>query len=471
MPDAKRYFFCGVGGSGMLPLALILRAAGCDVAGSDRALDQGRTGSKFAFLRAQGISLFPQDGSGLDSGDQVLVASAAVEDTVPDVAAANRLGCRRLTRAEALAELFNAAPRAVAVGGTSGKSTTTAMTGWILHHAGLAPTIMNGAVMPNFVTPDAPYASAAVGAGDVFVSEVDESDGSIALFDPAVAVLTNVSLDHKTLEELRALFSDFVAKAETAVFNLDDAETVAILENASGPRAFTFSLNDAAATVAASNLTPEPTGAKFTVTDSDTAARAEVRLAMPGRHNVANALAAVAAAKACGVDVAAAAAALNEFKGVKRRLEVVGTQGGVTVIDDFGHNPDKIAATLRTLHEFPGRLLVMFQPHGFGPLKLMKDGFIDVFARLLRDGDVLVMPEPVYFGGTVERAVTSEDIAAGVRARGGDADALADRSACGHRLVAAAKPGDRIVIMGARDDSLSEFAADVLQRVGAKGAA
>ena len=222
MSGSKSYFFCGIGGSGMLPLACIVRARGAEVAGSDRALDQGRTAAKFDYLRSLGIGLHPQDGSGLVSTGQVLVASAAVEDSVPDVQAARRLGLERLTRAELLAQLFNAAGTGIAVGGTSGKSTVTGMIAWILHPAGLEPTVMNGAVMKNFATPEAPFASALVGGDRFFVSEVDESDGSIALYRPKIAVLNNVSLDHKSMEELRALFGDFLARAETAVINRDD---------------------------------------------------------------------------------------------------------------------------------------------------------------------------------------------------------------------------------------------------------
>ena len=190
------WFFCGIGGSGMLPLALILRGLGAEVAGSDRSRDQGRTPEKFAWLESLGFTLVAQDGSGIHSAGQTLVASAAVEDTVPEMVRARELGCPRMSRAELLATLFNAAPARIAIGGTSGKSTVTGMTGWIMTAAGRDPTIMNGAVMKNFVAPDAPFASARVGQGGVFVSEVDESDGSIALYRPSVAVLGFVSLDH-----------------------------------------------------------------------------------------------------------------------------------------------------------------------------------------------------------------------------------------------------------------------------------
>jgi UDP-N-acetylmuramate--alanine ligase len=459
----KAYFFCGIGGSGMLPLALIVQARGAQVAGSDRSRDQGRTPEKFARLEAGGMRLFDQDGSGLTGADQILVASGAVEDTVPDVQAARRVGAQILTRPELLAELFNAAPRSIGVAGTSGKSTTTGMIAWILDQAGLSPTVMNGAEMKNFVSPERPLASALVGGDDLFVSEVDESDGSIARYQPKIAVLNNVALDHKSMDELRALFRDFVGKAETAVLNLDNDETAALVPTLPAERRLTYSLTDPAADLLASALREEPAAIRFEV--SHAGAHVQVRLPVPGRHNAANALAALGAALACGVSLQAAADALGGFKGIRRRLDVVGEATGVTVIDDFAHNPDKITATLETLHAFPGRLLVMFQPHGYGPLRLMKDAFVDCFAEKLGPKDVLLMPPPVYFGGTTDMSVTSADITDAISARGRTAMTLESRPACGDKLVDLARPGDRIVIMGARDDTLSTFAAEVLGRL------
>lgn len=462
-PD-RLYFFCGIGGSGMLPLALIVRQRGHAVAGSDRALDQGRTAAKFEFLRSRGITLFPQDGSGPIGPDTVVVTSAAVEESVPDVQAAHRQGATLMTRAELLARLFNSAPKSVGVAGTSGKSTTTGMIGWLLHETGHRPTVMNGAVMRNFVTADMPFASALVGGGDLFVAEVDESDGSIAHYTPDVAVLNNIAFDHKSLDELRRLFREFTAKARIAVLNLDNDETARLAAEMPAERRLTYSLGDPAADLLASGIAPAPDGVDFTVRETG-GQPVPVRLRVPGRHNVANALAALAAAKACGIALNQAAAALSGFGGIRRRLEVVGSAGGVTVIDDFAHNPDKIAATLATLHEFPGRLLILFQPHGFGPLRLMRDGFIACFTEHLRPEDVLVMPDPVYFGGTTNRSVGSTDIVAGIRAGGRQARFIPERPACGDHLLALAHPGDRIVVMGARDDTLSTFAQDLLGRL------
>ncbi len=462
MSEDKSYYFCGIGGSGMLPLAMILRETGAIVVGSDRALDQGRLGAKFQWLRESGISLFPQDGSGLTSGDQILIASAAIEDTVPDVAQANKLGCKRMTRAELLAELFNATSRSIAVGGTSGKSTVTGMIGWILTEAGLDPTIMNGAVMKNFVADDAPFASSRVGRGGMMVSEVDESDGSIALFDPDIAVLNNVSLDHKSLEELRQLFGGFAGKAKTAVWNADDYETAALVETLDLQNDISFGFSEDA-DYRLADVQEAPLSSRFTLHVGENAF--SVKLQVPGLHNIANALAAIAAASAVGVGAEVSIKALASFTGLARRFDIIGTTNETSVIDDFGHNPDKIAATLKTLKAFPGRVIAFFQPHGFGPIHKMGVELAQTFAELLDGDDRVVLCDPVYFGGTVDRGIGSDSITDAVNAAGGNAIHIPEREACGDHIVEITEQGDRIVIMGARDDSLRTFAEGILQRL------
>ncbi|MDQ3245353.1 MAG: Mur ligase family protein [Pseudomonadota bacterium] len=449
-------FFCGIGGSGMLPLASIVRASGRRVSGSDRALDAGRLAPKFDYLKSLGIGLHPQDGSGLDQG-MTLVTSAAVEETVPDVARARELGLKHLTRPQFLAQLLNAAQRSVAVGGTSGKSTVTGMIGWILHDQHRQPTVMNGAVMKNFVTAAAPFASALVGDPELFVSEVDESDGSIALYKPEVAVLTNISLDHKEMAELRALFSGFLGAARKAIVNLDDPETRAMADSLPADRSIGYGFDSPGADLQGKSLELLPHGSRFTVVAGNESH--EVTLAVPGRHNASNALAALAAAWALGVPLELAASALQRFEGLKRRLETVGAAAGVTVIDDFAHNPDKIEATLDTLRGHPGRLLIMFQPHGYGPLAKMGEPLAESLARGMAPDDRLYLPDPVYQGGTVERSRGSDWLAQQVTAAGGEAVHIADRAALGEALLAEARDGDRILIMGARDDTLGEFAA------------
>lgn len=457
------FHFCGVGGSGMLPLAAIVRATGARVTGSDRSLDAGRLGAKFDYLKRLGIDLFAQDGSGLTE-DATLVTSAAVESTISDVVRAKQLGLSHVTRPQLLAQLLNAAGTSVAVGGTSGKSTVTGMIGFMLDAMKRHPTVMNGAVMKNFVSPEMPFASALVGDPDLFVSEVDESDGSIALYRPTVAVLGNISLDHKTMDELRSLFTGFLAAARKAVVNLDDPEARIIADQVDPARLIGFGFDSPDATLTARGLELRPDGVRFAL---DVAGqRFDVTLAVPGRHNAMNALAALGAIHALDLPLGEAVTALAGFSGLKRRLETVGTAGSVTIIDDFGHNPDKIAATLATLTAQPGRLLIMFQPHGYGPIAKMGDELARTFAEGLRDGDQLFFPDPVYQGGTVDQSRGSDWLANAVRGAGGLASHIPLRADIGSALLAEARRGDRIAILGARDDTLSEFAAELLAKLG-----
>ncbi len=463
---ARPFFFCGVGGSGMLPLAQIVRARGVEVAGSDRSRDQGRTPEKFAALEKDGFRLHPQDGSGIVSKDQVLVASAAVEDTVPEIVRGKELGCLRLTRAELNSILFNTSGAGIAIAGTSGKSTVTGMLGWIMHKSGREPTVMNGAVMKNFVTPETPFASAVIGSPSIYVSEVDESDGSIALYRPAVGVLLNVSLDHKSMAELRELFGDFLGRSRIAAINADDSEALALLPRSREVITFAIDQPRAQIGVVAGSIAEGPTRQAALIIDRHDGSEHPLTLAMPGRHNLANALAAIAGAAAAGVPVAASVSALASFAGLARRFDVIGTSpGGVTVIDDFGHNPEKCAATLRTLKAHHGRVIAFFQPHGYGPLRQMGAELAETFARELDPDDRTLLCDPVYFGGTVDRSDGSERIVGLVRAAGGQAEYLPTREEVADRIAFLARPRDRIVVMGARDDTLTAFARDLLGRM------
>jgi UDP-N-acetylmuramate--alanine ligase len=461
------WFFCGIGGSGMLPLALILRGQGAEVAGSDRSRDQGRTPEKFAWLESLGFQLYPQDGSGIISAQQVLVASAAVEDTVPEMVRARELGCPRMSRAELLATLFNAAPASIAVGGTSGKSTVTGMIGWIMTEAGRDPTIMNGAVMKNFVRDGAPFASARVACGDLFVSEVDESDGSIALYQPSVAVLGNVSLDHKSLEELRDLFGDFLAKADVSAVNLDDAESALLAPRAKALVSFGIESGTADIGVTPGSIIEGPTGLTAIIEDRRDGSNHLLTLQVPGRHNLANALAALSACSAASVPLSTSVQALGSFTGLARRFDIVGTSpSGITVIDDFGHNPDKVFATLATLKAHSGRVIAFFQPHGYGPLRQMGAELAEVLANKLGPDDLTILCDPVYFGGSVDRSEGSERIVRLIAEHGGTAEHIPAREDCAARIAELARPGDRVVIMGARDDTLTLFAKNLLARLG-----
>ncbi len=459
--QSKHYFFVGIGGSGMSALADLVRRAGNAVSGSDRGSDRGEVPEKFKTLSQSGITMHRQNGSGVVQGVDYVVVSSAVEESIPDIQNARKLGIPVLKRADLLSSLFNA-KRGIGIAGTSGKTTVTGMTGWMLHAMGLGPTIANGGVMPNFAGHTASLLGNAVGGtSDLFVAEMDESDGTIALFNPAIAVLNNITLDHKPFDVIEPLFRDFLMRArEGAIINLDDerAEKMAQLH----PWTITFGIEKPFATLNAINLQHHIGGISFDIQDLRDQSVHHCHLQVPGRHNVSNALAALAVAIALNEKLPKAIKALESFKGIKRRLEVLGMAGQVTVIDDFGHNPDKIKASLDTLTAHPGRIMVMFQPHGFGPMKMMRKELIEVFATGLRPQDMLVMPEIFYAGGTVTRDISSNDLITDIKTLGANAHFTNTRDDAGAFLLQNAQPGDRIVVMGARDDTLTDFANGLL---------
>ena len=456
-----RYFFCGIGGSGMLPLAIILKGLGHQVEGSDRSRDQGRTPEKFEWIERQGIRLFPQDGSGIQAGIDTLVISAAVEDSIPDVAAAKKVGIPIRKRADILAEYFNRAKTRIAIAGTSGKTTTTGMNGFLLKEAGMDPVVMNGGIFRNY-SGDNPYATALVGAGDVFVTEADESDGSIAFYNPDIALVHNITLDHKPLPELKALFGDFLSKAGTPIVNSSDDHIAEILSG--DKKALSYSIEEGAQSdLVVRDIVLKPFAAEAKIFYKGESA--VLNLQLPGLHNLQNALAAVSVAVSLGIPLMRAAQILARFTGIKRRMELVGEKNGIAVIDDFGHNPDKIAASLSALREFPGRLHVFFQPHGYGFLKLAWQEVAQSFADHLAAGDIVYMTEPLYLGGTVDKTIGSKDVVDELQRLGVEAHLADDRGAVADMILKNLQKGDRVIIMGARDDTLSAFAAALFESI------
>ena len=440
----------------MLPLAIILRGLGYEVDGSDRSHDQGRNPEKFRYILDQGIELSPQDGSGLHD-DMTLVVSSAIENTIPEVRIALERNIPIIKRAALLAQIFNKAKQRVAVAGTSGKSTTTGFIGYLLHRMGKNPTVMNGAVFRNFASDDNPFVTALTGDPDLFVIEADESDGSIELYTPTIAVLNNISFDHKSMDELRSLFSNFIGKSQKAVVNIDNAE-VATLTELYRDKCVTYSLSNKQADFYASDIEPRADGTHALISR-----KYSIDVSIPGRHNLSNALASLATVDALGLDVSSASKIIHEYAGVKRRMEITGVKNKITVIDDFAHNPDKIEATLSTLRQFSGRLLIIFQMHGFGPLKLMHKELAETFRKNMDAADILFMPEVLYMGGTADRSYTAKDFISELRDTGTNAVWYEQRDEIPEAVIKIARAGDRIVVMGARDDSLSTFACQILE--------
>lgn len=432
----------------MSPLARLLAARGAHVIGSDRSFDAGRNIEFFRRLAAEGIQLVPQDGSGVSSAVEKFVVTRAVENSIPDIRRAQELGIPIVRRPTLVADLF-AKTRNVAVGGTSGKSTTTGMIGWALTELGIGPTVVNGAEMIDFE-------SNFIAGTELSVFEADESDGRndvVGCCSPAIAVLTNISHDHFDLDELGDIFGDFIARAtEGVVLNADCELSMKLRSRAR--RVLTFGLHNEA------DIMPRHLGGN---------------LSIRGAHNVGNALATLGVVRLLGGDTTRAAAALRSFRGMRRRLELIGEVGGVKVFDDFASNPGKIEATLSTLHDESRKIVAIFQPHGFQPTKMMLNGYIDTFSKCLREGDLLIVAPIYYAGGSANMVegkevslptdISGNDIVEGVRRNGVPARYVAARKEIETLLPQLVQAGDVVVSMGSRDETLPDFARELVQKL------
>jgi UDP-N-acetylmuramate--alanine ligase len=434
-----RVHVAGVAGVGMSALAQALRDAGCAVSGSDRFADQGQDLEVLQRLKAAGIRLTPQDGSALDAGTKFLAVSTAIEPDNPERTAAARLGVPVVHRAAALAALARG-KRCVAITGTAGKTTVTALVGWILEQAGWDPTVVNGGVLLDWRAPNR-VGNVRTGRSDWWVIEADESDRSLVQFDPEWAVVTYVSKDHFELAEVRRLFEAFARKAHAGVIAGPGVTGLP----GQRPAAGAFSPRRRAG------------GWAFALDGVELAAP------MPGRHNAENAFVAVSVCRTLGVAPARIAEALASFRGVHRRLERVGTRGGVTVIDDYAHNPAKIEASWTAVAETARQVIGFWRPHGFAPLALMKGELADAFARACRPDDRLFILPVFYAGGTATASFTAEDFVHMLAGRGVPAGHVAGFAELRRALVGAAASGDTILGMGARDPELPRFAVALAQ--------
>ena len=449
--------FCGISGSGMSALAQIRLHQGYEVRGSDRSFDQGKDQSNKQALEKLGIKIYPQDGSAITDDLDVLYVSTAVEDTIPDVKAALGKNIPIRKRSDLLADIFHGYGHNIAVGGTSGKTTVTAMIGYILDRLGQKPCMIDGGLLLNYADREG-IPNIIYNEGDICVIEADESDGSIEKYHPYVALINNISIDHKPIPELQKLFQDFADRAKQGVVVNADCEAC---RNIRHPRkkTLTFSIETNKADFWAYNIEALPHGTKYSMDGKS------FTLNLIGRFNVSNALAAIAACSLLGIDKFDAAQALEGFLGTHRPLDVVGTRTYIPVIDDFAHNPDKVKASVSALKNYPGRLIMMFQPHGFSPMRMMGRQIIDEFCAQMSDEDILLMPEIYFAGGTVTRDISSRDLISRAVENGKQARYFDNREAAGEFILANARPGDRIVIMGARDNSLPGFCQTILERL------
>jgi UDP-N-acetylmuramate--alanine ligase len=451
LPDPlgpARFHYAGLAGSGMSALAQFQAMSGGRASGSDRSFDRGERAVERAQLERLGITVMAQDGRGITDDCAALVISTAVEESVPDLAAARARGVPVVHRSELLAQ-FVAARRSIAVTGTSGKSTVVAMIFEILRGTGRDPAVITGGDLV-LLQHRGLWGNAWVGGSALLVVEADESDGSVTRYHPEIGVALNLQRDHREMSEVLAMFATFRAQVREHFVCGEDERLMAL-----GAEPLVFGFGERAQVRAEA--------VALTAEDSSFRALGTMfRLPVPGRHNVENALAAIAACHALGVAAAEMAAPLAMFQGVGRRFQSLGKARGVEVVDDFAHNPAKIVAALETAHRRAGRVLAVYQPHGYGPTRFLRADFVNTFASALGPADRLWLLEIFYAGGTAARDLSSADIAAEIAARGRKAEFASSRAALTDRLAAEARDGDLVLVMGARDPSLTELAKQIL---------
>jgi UDP-N-acetylmuramate--alanine ligase len=458
----------------MSALAWYLRQGGHVVSGSDRSFDRQdpAVAATRAAMERAGMTITPQDGSGVTAATTALIVSTAIEGGSPEIARARELGVPVLHRSELLALLADAR-KTIAVAGTSGKSTVTGMIWHVLEAGGLAPSLITGANLPSLTRRDlpgngfagAPQDPARPGEPGWLVIEADESDGSLVRYHPEVAVLLNIEKDHQEVSELMPLFRTFRAQAKRAVINQTDVRCLSLKKVGD-----TFFDGLSAGGAAVSDVVFGDWSTTFRWDG------ATFEVPVPGRHNLENALAAIATGRLLGLNAEACARGLKAFAGVERRYVRVGEARGITVIDDFAHNPAKVRAALSTAvslargrapaekREEGRRVLAVFHPHGFAPMKLVGRDIMEEAARVLGPEDVLYLPDIYYAGGTADQSVSSADLVAHLNAIAGREAGvhLPSKEAVITAIADTARPGDIVLSMGARDPSLGAFAARLL---------
>ncbi|MFH1619642.1 MAG: Mur ligase domain-containing protein [bacterium] len=443
----KTIHFTGIGGSGMSALAQIHAMAGGRATGSDRTFDSGGNLSLRQSLEKLGIRIFPQDGSGISRETDMAVLSTAIEDDNPEVAAARKFSVPVIHRSEFLAEYVKKF-RTIAVAGTSGKSTVVAMIFEILEKAGNFPSVITGG---NLISLEQKgfFGNAFRGKSDLLVIEADESDGSLLNYNPAVGMILNLTKDHKEIPVIKEIFLKFASGVKTLYINADDP----LLSGFPGETR-TFGLRSGE--LHAEDIRLGPSGSEFFLR------RVKFSIPVPGRHNVENAVASAAACLGEGISLRDCADALSSFSGVARRFQVLGSAGGVEVVDDYAHNPAKISASLSAAHLKGGRVLTIYQPHGFAPTRLLKKEFIAAFMEGLSQKDMLWMPDIYYAGGTTSKDISSADIIKPLAETGKKAFHMSCRENIPAEVAREARSGDLVLVMGARDPSLGSFARSLL---------
>lgn len=417
----QKVHFIGIGGVGMNGLAQLAAHSNYSVSGSDRAYNPQKT--PFITLEKCGISIFPQDGSGIDASTTQVVYSTAIESDNPDLQKARQLKIPTLHRAAFLKQLVGN-DALIAIAGTAGKTTTTGLLGWIFEALGKDPSVYTGAAVSNWKT-DEVLGNVRKGKTPLWIIEADESDRSFLLFHPTHTIITNISKDHYELDELHAMFHQFEEQTEGII--IKNSVLPPLIKNSTYP-SFIYK---------------------------------EVSFSIPmlGKHNMENAFCAIRLCDQLGFDLEKVSEALRKFKGIDRRLEQIGVSNNRTVFDDYAHNPAKISAALSAVSTHYNHVHTYWRPHGFTPLFQNAAELVEVFSRHwhAHKGSIFILPV-YYAGGTVNKRMTSANLVQQLNDAQVPAKFVPDYAALKIELKKVAQAGDAILGMGARDPELPLFA-------------
>jgi UDP-N-acetylmuramate--alanine ligase len=443
----NNFFFIGVAGAGMSAIAQYLSGNGKTVKGSDRLFAKGEHDAIQLQLTKQQITCYEQDGSGIDEHTEAVIVSTAIEDSNIEIAKAKALQIPIILRAQLLADICKS-KRTIAIAGTSGKSTTTAMLFHILHHNGVSPSLITGAGLVS-LQQDGAIGNAYCGNSDWLLIEADESDGTLVKYQPEIGLLLSIDKDHKELDELFDIFQTFKQHTQKQ-----------FVVNHAHPLAKKFSLN-------ASYDFGEGTryeGQHFKQEGFEIAFDVQgVHCVIPtiGRHNMENALACMAVANLLGIGIEACCDALKSYAGIYRRHQWLGEKKGITLIDDYAHNPAKIAASIRACQPVANKLVAWFQPHGYGPTRFIRKELVEEITASLRPQDEIWMSEIYYAGGTAVKDISANDIIQDLKEQGVHAFFVEDRTKLFETLIPSLQSDTVLLLMGARDPSLEKFAREV----------
>ena len=449
--DFEDVFFIGIAGTGMSAIAQYLNGIGKKVSGSDRYFIQGEFNETRDKLEKEGIKCFIQNAEGIDENTSLIVVSTAIEDTVPEVQKGKLLNIPILKRSDLLA-IIAKSKKTIAVGGTSGKSTTSAMLFDIFSHTGMNPSIISGAGLVSIIN-EGKIGNAKTGSGDWLIIEADESDGSIVKYTPEVGLLLNIDKDHQEMDELMSIFTIFRNNSKDLfVVNQCNSYSAALTKDTQ----FDFSSNaQIHAGFVADNFNQQQMKISFTIND------VPFSLKTVGKHNMENALAAVSVANQLGISLEDCANGLANYAGIHRRHQFLGIKQGVYVIDDYAHNPVKCAASIEACQHIAPKVIAWFQPHGYGPTRFLKNDFIHEFVKVLRPEDEIWMSEIFYAGGTAVKDISANDLIVKIAEENKNAFFVENRNDFLQNVRPHLTDNCVLLLMGARDPSLEDFAQNV----------